>query len=103
MVHGTQTVDERSIRVEGRFDAFVAQGVRSLVEEKIALRPETLVVDLSNVSFVDSAALAVLVWGHKQMIATDGELIIIRPLSQDAFRVFELTRFDRVFTIRNPE
>ncbi len=56
-----------------------------------------LVVDLSQVPFIDSNGLVALVSGQKAMRQQDGELILsgVKP---QVMRVFQLTRLDRVFT-----
>ena len=89
---GPQTAHEQVIVVDGRFDAFIAQEIRGQVEEAISTKPESLIVDLSEAPFIDSAGLAVLVWGRKQMATINGVLVVVRPRTKEAFRAFELNR-----------
>lgn len=58
-----------------------------------------IIVDLSAVEFVDSAGLAALVIGMKRARIEDGDVRLVSPQHPDAQRVFELTKFDDVFTM----
>jgi anti-sigma B factor antagonist len=55
----------------------------------------TLVVDLTQTEFCDSAALGVLVRGHKRMTAEGGELRLVIQ-SASLLRIFSVTGVDRV-------
>ncbi len=57
-----------------------------------------LVVDLSDVTFVDSMALGLLLGTMKRMRSRDGRLrlVVVRP---EVRRIFEITLLDRVFEI----
>ncbi len=86
------------IELEGRFDAHVAPGfVKEIEAEKI--KPNSfLIVDLKEVNFIDSTALAALVRGMKRYRQNEGDLYIIN-LQNPVRIIFELTRMDRAFSI----
>ena len=87
-----------TLRVAGRVDAVVAPELRDAVITLVADNAGVAVtVDLSGVDFIDSAGLACLVQGMKRARQGGGDLRLTAPENGDAFRVFELTRFDRVF------
>jgi anti-sigma B factor antagonist len=58
----------------------------------------TIILDLSDVTFVDSSALAVIVRGMKRCRERSGDLILC-GLRQPVRIIFELTRMDRAFRI----
>ena len=58
-----------------------------------------IVVDLADVSFVDSTALSVLVSALKRLRQADGDLTLASP-TPSVRRVFEITGLTRLFTIR---
>lgn len=58
-----------------------------------------MVIDLSGVSFLDSAGLAVLARARRDRVLSGRSLVLVRPASDDAMRVFRLTRFDEIFTM----
>ena len=56
-------------------------------------------VDLTEVTFVDSAALAALVRLRRQCATAGLELKFVKPRHADALRIFRLTQFDEVFVM----
>lgn len=91
-----------TIPVSGRFDTLAAPDIRAGLEAEFETGTRTFVVDLSNVSFMDSAALAVLVSLMKRCRADGGDVTLIAPAADDARRILRLTRFDLVFDIHEP-
>ncbi|MCG6962678.1 MAG: STAS domain-containing protein [Acidobacteria bacterium] len=57
-----------------------------------------LIIDLSALSFIDSAGLGALLTAFKTAGAAGGQLVLC-GLSQPVKSIFELTRLDRVFPI----
>jgi anti-anti-sigma factor len=91
-----------TIVFSGRLDALEAPAMRAVFQRHIAGGHTDLVADLSDCTFIDSAALAALVSALKAVRERGGELTLVSPRSADAHRVFELTHFDRVFTMLAP-
>lgn len=86
--------------LDGRFDAFETERFRTTADQILASGVTNLSVDLSDVIFVDSSGLAELVRTMKHCRENGGELFIVSP--SDPVRViFELTRLDAAFTIRD--
>ena len=88
-----------TVTLAGRLDALEAGPLRTVLHEAIIDGQVNLVIDLSRVDFVDSAGLAALVKGMKDARRAGGDLQLISPKSDDAMRVFELTKFDQVFAM----
>ncbi len=85
-------------RILGRFDAHESEQFRTYFDETIAQGAKIFIVDLSEVDFVDSTALAELVRAMKQLRQDGGNLILRRP--SNAVRIIlELTKLDLAFTI----
>ncbi len=97
-----------SIRTETREDAVVVHVGGDLdvytaprLEETLAKAlgdGERLVLDLSEVHFIDSTALGVLVSAQEQSHAADGDL---RLVMDDPYllKIFHITGFDGMFSI----
>ena len=85
--------------ITGRLDAFAATDVRAHLTDKIDAGKTRLILDLSAVEHVDSAGLAALVRALKRCRQDDGDVRLVRPATAAANRVFELTKFDLVFTM----
>ena len=88
-----------TVELEGRLDALEAAPLRELIAAHLVVGKRRIIVDLSKVEFVDSAGLAALVKGMKDARTHCGDLRIVSPTNPDAMRVFELTRFDKVFAM----
>ena len=80
----------------GELDAFVAPNLRELLRRTIADDAyRIVVVDLSGVTFLDSAILGTLVGGLRQAKERGSEFRLVFPPGS-ARRIFELTSLDRV-------
>ena len=88
--------------IGGRIDALAAPELRTQMSDLLTGGTSQLVVDLADVTFIDSAGLAALVRAMKQARETGGDVELVRPRLAEAFRVFELTKLDSVFTIHEP-
>jgi anti-sigma B factor antagonist len=82
----------------GDADLHVAPELRERLTRTIDEGATALVVDLSEVTFVDSMALGVLLGATKRMRAAGGHLrlVVARP---EVRRIFEITLLDRVLAI----
>lgn len=83
------------VRLEGRFDAHSAPEIAAWLAQSLTMSPERIVVNLNQVPFIDSAALAVLVDAYKRCAAQGSQLVIACP-SQSVRIILELTRLDLV-------
>jgi anti-sigma B factor antagonist len=83
--------------LEARFDAAGAPQFKASVAEMIQRGEQTIVLDLSEVDFIDSSGLGALVSLLKRM-APKGTLAVC-GLREAAFNMFRLTRMDKVFSI----
>ncbi len=79
-----------------------APAVRKDLLEMVALGHRHLVLDLGEVSFVDSSGLSVLVSAYKAAGEKDGGVVLLRP-SGDVRALIELTRMHEVFEIYGDE
>jgi anti-sigma B factor antagonist len=91
-----------TVTLDGRLDALRAPALRAEFDEVVAAGARQVVVDLAGVTFVDSAALAALVRLRRRCTAEGGQVTLVRPAAEDALRIFQLTQFDRVFTMVGP-
>jgi anti-sigma B factor antagonist len=90
------------ISLTGRLDAFEAPALRKLCEGYIAQNATHFVFDLSDLSMLDSAGLAVMVSVLKRARLKEGDVRLIWPREPIASRILKLTRFDQVFTCIEP-
>lgn len=83
-----------TLRLSGRFDAYEAPPVARWLQEAALAR---VVVNLGDVTFIDSTALGTLIKGMKQCRQQGGDLRVC-SLQQPVRIIFELTRLDKAFT-----
>lgn len=96
-----KTYSQRNVKVmapTGRFDMSFVPAVRRWIEEVCANVPAYIVINLEQVSFMDSSALAALVFGLKRSRQANGSLHLC-CLQRRVRILFELTRMDRLFEI----
>lgn len=82
---------------ESRIDAAVAILFKDAMRERSIDAPARMVLDLSNVDFIDSSGLGSIVAAMKQL-GRERQLDLA-GLTPNVDKVFRLTRMDTVFTI----
>lgn len=89
------------LRVTGELDAATAptldEYVRRVEAEQRVL--DEIVVDIGDVTFIDSSGLSVLVAAHKRLRRDETRLVVVNPTMQ-ARRVFEIAGLHTVLTVR---
>ncbi len=84
--------------MRGEIDVATSPALREELYAIIDGGAKVLVVDLSELGFIDSSGLGVLVAALKHMREQDGQLVL-SGLAQPALRVFEITDLTALFTI----
>ena len=90
---------ETVVGAAGELDVNTAPELREQLARLVNEGARRIVVDLADVSFVDSTALSVLVSALKRLRQADGDLELASP-NPSVRRVFEITGLTRLFTIR---
>ncbi len=96
----TNTVDV--IKLSGIFGGPQAQEFRQMVSERAQAGVKVLLLDCSEVTFIDSSGLGALVVALKTLRATDGQLYLC-GIPKQMMMLFELTSMDKVFQILKDE
>lgn len=86
--------------MEPRIDAAVAIQFKDRMRDLLAAAPARVVLDLSQVQFLDSSGLGAVVAVMKHL--GPGRRLELAGLTPTVQKVFRLTRMDSVFTI-HPE
>ena len=77
-------------------DVSNAGSFRTMFSHAACGRHPAVVVNMTGTRFCDSSGVNALVWAHKQAVAEGGELLVVRPASAAALRVFAITGLDRL-------
>lgn len=94
----TETTGEAVVvHVGGDLDVYTAPRLKETLEGAM-VDGGRLVLDLSEVHFIDSTALGILVSAHEQSQAAAGDL---RLVMDDPYllKIFHITGFDNMFSI----
>jgi len=86
------------ISLSGEVDLYTAPEFKQQLLEVISQGAETVIVDLTNTTFIDSTTLGVLVGGVKRLRPNGGQLSLVCS-DRNITKIFEITGLDRVFTI----
>jgi anti-sigma B factor antagonist len=96
-------VDRRNgaviVSLAGELDLYNAEQVRSALLEACAGEPEVLVVDLGEVTFIDSTALGVLIEARSRMGDRKGFRLAAPGL--ETRRALEVSGLDRHFLVND--
>ena len=86
------------IKLLGELDVSQALEVRETVLPEVVLPDRAVLVDLSEVPFIDSSGISLLVGANREAEASSSHFVVVAP--SDACRyVLELTRTDRILRI----
>jgi anti-sigma B factor antagonist len=88
------------VSVTGEIDVATAPPLRDCLHARVSSGQATVIVDLLDVTFLDSTALGVLVGALKRCRETGGDLFLVINKPR-ILRVFEITGLTEVFTIRS--
>jgi anti-sigma B factor antagonist len=86
------------VPLSGEIDLHVSPRVARSLAGVTAKRPAHIVVDLTEVTFVDSSGLAVLIHGMQDVQQYGGKFAIV-GLQENIRPIFEIARLDQVFQI----
>jgi anti-sigma B factor antagonist len=82
----------------GEVDIYSAPEFKQVLVNGIEGGANRVIVDLTDVDFIDSTALGVLVSGAKRVRPNNGNLDIVCT-DESIVRIFEITGLDRIFGI----
>lgn len=90
--------DRTVVHVAGEIDVYTAPALREELAGLVDAGKTDLVVDLTDVSFMDSTGLGVLVGALKRVRTTGGELRLVIT-QEKVLKVFRITALTQVFDI----
>src|SRR5205814_8097675 len=86
------------VQVKGEIDVNDNPPVTAALTEVIEQKPERVVVDLSEVSYIESAGLAALIQAMQKVEGYGGKFML-SGLQETVRSIFEISRLDQVFQI----
>jgi len=92
------TSDVPVVRISGELDIDQAVRVREQLDKVIDAGTVRFVIDLSDVSYIDSTGLGMLVAVHKRLVTEQGFYVLTVPRASQR-KVFEITGLSTVLII----
>jgi len=90
------------VRIRGDVDLYSSPKVRTAIMALTKEKKPAIVIDLAEVTYMDSSGIATLVEGLQQTGKYKGKFAIV-SLRDNVKEVFELSRLDKVFDIYEDE
>ncbi|PWT80019.1 MAG: anti-sigma factor antagonist [Acidobacteria bacterium] len=84
--------------LKGEIDLHVSPVITASLNALIEKKPERIVIDLSEVTYIDSAGLAALIQAMQKVEAYGGKFLLA-SLQETVRSIFEISRLDQVFQI----
>jgi anti-sigma B factor antagonist len=86
------------VSLTGEADLHTAPELKRALDGVIGLGGTAAVVDMAEVSFIDSTTLGILVRAHSRLRELGGDLVIVAS-DRRVLRTLEITGLDRIFSI----
>ena len=97
----SRTNGQAIVRVQGEVDLYTAPQLWEALDIAIAGAPHELVIDLSEVTFLDSSGLSMLVRAHKRLRPFAGT-VVIRGAAEQVSMALQVTKLNTVLTVEPP-
>jgi anti-sigma B factor antagonist len=88
------------VAVGGEIDVYTAPKLRDTITDLVAAGSYHLVIDMTEVEFLDSTGLGVLVGGLKKVRANNGSLELVCTTDR-LLKIFKITGLAKVFVIHS--
>ena len=97
-VRARREPDATIVTLSGEVDLRTSPQLRNTFHELLESRPSRIIIDLSDVSYVDSSGVGTIVELKRRAMRNGGDVILV-GLQTRVRSVFEITRLDKFFTI----
>jgi anti-sigma B factor antagonist len=89
----------RTLIPRGELDGAATADIRLLIDEALAAGKRRVIVDLAEVSYMETAALAALLDGNVRVARFGAALFIVIPPDSRVRLLFSITRLDKILTL----
>ena len=93
----TKENEKEVVYIEGRVDT-VSSGELDAAVKPVITETDTLVFDCTEMEYISSSGLRVILGTHKAMNAKGGKLVL-RHINKEVQSVIDLTGFSKILTI----
>ncbi len=96
--HYDTTDGTTNIHIGGEFDSLTALEVRAAFDDIAAQKPQRVVLDLKELTLIDSSGVGAIVSLFKRMKAVGSKFEVVNVNGQPR-SIFKVLRLDKVFAI----
>lgn len=79
-----------TLKVGGEIDLSNIDDLRTAIDNALSRSPMGFIVDLTDVSYIDSAGVAVIISAYRKVGKAGGTLAVVKPVHEGVRRVLEL-------------
>ncbi len=90
--------EKKFIAVNGEIDLFNVADFKKTLFQLTEGEFSSIIVDMKNVSYIDSSGIGVLVAGQKKMRAHSGQFALVN-VGEDVHNILKLATLDKFFKI----
>lgn len=100
MIVSTTQYDPQTLVLElsGKLNFSARKSYQQTINQAEATTPRTIILDLTQVSYIDSAGLGLLALSHKKLTGAGIQMCLASP-QESVMQILELTNMDKMFTI----
>jgi anti-sigma B factor antagonist len=97
-VRAEREPDATVVRLTGEVDLRTSPQLRARFLELIEERPRRIILDLTNVDYIDSSGVGTVVELKRRAMRNESKVVLV-GLQRRVRSLFEITRLDKFFTI----
>ena len=86
------------LAIEGEVDVYTSPQLKQDITQLAEKGVKHLIINLSQVEYLDSTGLGVLIGGLKRLRENEGNMALVGP-GMRISRIFEITGLDKIFDI----
>ena len=86
------------LSLQGEIDLYVSPAISRSIDAMVEKKPERIVIDLAQVTYIDSAGLAALILAMQEVEANGGNFFLA-GLRETMRSILETSRLDQIFQI----
>ena len=90
------------LEIQGEIDLYASPQLREHFTELAKGKQHKIIINLKNVTYIDSSGLATFIEAFQKLSAEDGKLVLCN-LTETVKGVFEIARLEDVLTIVDTE
>jgi anti-sigma B factor antagonist len=87
------------VKARGEVDIYTGPTLRDVLRDALATGATRVIIDMADVSFIDSSGLSVICGAHKRAEDSGIELVLQGPIAR-VVRLLELTGLNRVLSVQ---